>query len=65
MVFYPPEECKWMLGMMYSYDLSPRKHCTLQCVADGLWSSSGHCYSKHIQMLFTATVSKCNPMYYI
>lgn len=65
MVSYLPEECKWVLGMMYSYDLSPRKHCTLWSVADVLWSRSGHCYSKHTQLLFTATVSKCNLIYYM
>lgn len=65
MVFYLPEECKWMLGMMYSYDLLPRKHCTLGSVADVLWSSSGHCYSKHTHLPFTAAVSKCNPIYYM
>lgn len=65
MVFSLPQECKWMLEIMYSYDLSPRKHCTLWSVADGLWSSSGHCYSKHTQLLSTAAVSKCNPIFYM
>lgn len=65
MIFYLSEECKWMLGMMYSYDLLPRKHCTLWSVADVPWSSSGQCYSKHTQLLSAAAVTKGYPIYYM
>jgi len=64
MVFYLPEESKWMEGTMYSSDLLPRKYCTSKwSVEYVLWDSSRHRYSKHTQQPSVGTVSKCNPIY--
>lgn len=66
MVFYFPGESKWMLGMMYSPGLLPRKHCTsMWFVAYVLWGSSAHHYSKHTQWPSLSTVSKCNAIYMV